>query len=224
MKDSLQNITDILAEPSTAFARLKSEPKWGLALVIFCLFSAGIAWVMFPFTEQIIHQQMVEEGVPSEQMEISMTVARIATPIGALVAPIIWLLAISAVLTLVARLLSINDAIKFKHIYAAVVHTSLISILIALVNTALLVVFRDVEAIKSAADMKMIPGLHLLLGASENVKLLTFLSYFNPLSLWYLAVLAIGIRVYADTDKTKAYVGAIIIWLLGIAPEVIFVS
>ena len=224
MKDSLQNITDILAEPSTAFARLKSEPKWGLALVVFCLFSAGIAWVMFPFTEQIIHQQMVEEGVPSEQMEISMTVARIATPIGALVAPILWLLAISAVLTLVARLLSINDAIKFKHIYAAVVHTSLISILIALVNTALLVVFRDVEAIKSAADMKMIPGLHLLLGASENVKLLTFLSYFNPLSLWYLAVLAIGIRVYAETDKTKASVGAIIIWLLGIAPEVIFVS
>ena len=224
MKDSLQNITDILAEPSTAFARLKSEPKWGLALVIFCLFSTGIAWVMFPFTEQLIHQQMVEEGVPSEQMEISMTVARIATPIGALIAPIIWLLAISAVLTLVARLLSISDAIKFKHIYAAVVHTSLISILIALVNTALLVVFRDVEAIKSAADMKMIPGLHLLLGASENVKLLTFLSYFNPLSLWYLAVLAIGIRVYAETDKTKAYVGAIIIWLLGIAPEVIFVS
>ena len=224
MKDSLQNITDILAEPSTAFARLKSEPKWGLALVIFCLFSAGIAAVMFPFTEQIIHQQMVKEGVPSEQMEISMTVARIATPIGALVAPIIWLLAISAVLTLGARLLSISDAIKFKHIYAAVVHTSLISILIALVNTALLVVFRDVEAIKSAADMKMIPGLHLLLGASENVKLLTFLSYFNPLSLWYLAVLAIGIRVYAETDKTKAYVGAIVIWLLGIAPEVIFVS
>ena len=224
MKDSLQNITDILAEPSTAFARLKSEPKWGLALVIFCLFSAGIAWVMFPFTEQIIHQQMVEEGVPSEQMEISMTVARIATPIGALVAPIIWLLAISAVLTLVARLLSINDAIKFKHIFAAVVHTSLISILIALVNTALLAVFRDVETIKSAADMKMIPGLHLLLGASENVKLLTFLSYFNPLSLWYLAVLAIGIRIFAETDKTKAYVGAIIIWLLGIAPEVIFVS
>ena len=114
--------------------------------------------------------------------------------------------------------------IKFKHIFAAVVHTSLISFLIALANTALLVVFRDVEAIKNAADMKMIPGLHLLLGASENVKLLTFLSYFNPLSLWYIAVLAIGVRVFAETDRTKAYIGAIIIWLLGIVPEAIFVS
>ena len=224
MKESWQNIADILAEPSAAFTRLKSEPKWGLAIVIFCLFSVGIASVMFPFTEQMIHQKMTEEGVPSEQMDISITVARIATPIGALVAPVIWFLVISAILTLAARLLGVNDALKFKHIYAAVVHTSLISLLIGLANTALLVVLRNVEDIKSAADMKMIPGLHLLLGPIENVKLLTFLSYFNPLSLWYLVVVAIGIRVFADTDKTKACIGAIIIWLLSIAPEVIFVS
>ena len=224
MKDSLQNIVDILAEPSAAFARLKSEPKWLLAMVIFCLFSIGIAWAMFPFTAQMMDQKMMEEGVPSEQIEIAKTVARISTPIGALVAPIIWLLAISTILTLTARLHGLNDVIRFKHIYAAVVHASLISILIVLVNTALLVVFRDVQDVKSVADMKMIPGLHLLLGASENVKLLTFLSYFNPLSLWYLAVLAIGIRIFTGTDKTKAWIGAIIIWLLGIVPEAIFVS
>ena len=224
MKDSLQNIADILAEPSAAFIRLKSEPKWVLAMVIFCLFAVGIAWATLPFTEQIMHQQMTEVGVPSDQIEISIKIARIFATIASLVAPIIWLLAISAILTLAARLFRINDAIKFKHIYAGVVHTWLISFLIALVNTALLVVFRDVEDIKSVADMKMVPGLHLLLGSSENVKLLTFLSYFNPLSLWYLAVLTIGIRVFTGTDKTKACFGAIIIWLLGIAPEAIFVS
>ena len=224
MKDSLQNIVDILAEPSAAFTRLKSEPKWLLAMVIFCLFSVGIAWAMFPFTAQIMVQHMMEAEVPAEQIEISTKIGQIFGLIGALVAPIIWLLAVSAILTLAGRLFAIDDAIKFKHIFAAVVHTSLISFLIALVNTALLVVFRDVEAIKSAADMKMIPGLHLLFGSIENVKLLTFLSYFNPLSLWYLAVLAIGVRIFADTDKTKAWIGAIIIWLLGIVPEAIFVS
>ena len=224
MKNSWQNIVDILAEPSAAFTRLKSEPKWLLAMVIFCLFSVGIAWGMFPFTEQLIRQQMTEAGMDAEQMEIPIKVARIATPIGALVVPIIWLLAISAILTLAARLLAVNDTVKFKHIYTAIVHASLISLLIALVNTALLVVFGEVENIRSAADMKMIPGLHLLLDGSENVKLLTFLSYFNPLSLWYLAVLAIGIRVFADTDKTKACFGAIIIWFLSIVPEAIFVS
>ena len=224
MKDSLQNIADILAEPSAAFTRLKSEPKWLLAIVIFCLFAVGIAWAMLPFTEQIMYQALAEAGISSEQIDISIKIGRIFGLIGSLVAPIIWLLAASAILTLAARLLGLNDAIKFKHIFAAVVHTSLISFLIALVNTALLVVFGDVESIKNAADMKMIPGLHLLFSSIENVKLLTFLSYFNPLSLWYLAVLTIGIRVYTDTDKTKACVGAIIIWLLGIIPETIFVS
>ncbi len=223
MKNSLQNIADILAEPSAAFIRLKSEPKWLLAMVIFCLFSIGIAWAMFSFIEQIMHQKMTEtEMLSSDQIETAIKVGRIFALIGSLVAPIIWLLAISAILTLAARLFGINDAIKFKHIFAAVVHTSLISILIVLVNTALLVVFRDLEDIRRTTDMKIIPGLHLLFGSSGNTKLLTFLSYFNPLSLWYVAVLAIGIRVFAGTDKTKACFGAIIIWLLGIVPEVIF--
>ena len=222
MKNSLQNIADILAEPSAAFIRLKSEPKWLLAMVIFCLFSVGIAWAMFSFTAQIMVQKMMEEGAPSEGIEIAIKIARVFVLIGSLVAPIIWLLAISAILTLAARLFAINDAIKFKHIFAAIVHTSLISILIVLVNTALLVVFRDVEDISRTTDMKIIPGLHLLFGSSGNTKLLTFLSYFNPLSLWYVAVLAIGIRVFAGTDKTKACFGAIIIWLLGVVPEVIF--
>ena len=113
MKNSLQNIADILAEPSAAFARLKSEPKWLLAMVIFCLFSIGIAWAMFSFTEQIMHQKMTETEMSSDQIEIAIKIGRIFALIGSLVAPIIWLLAISAILTLAARLLAINDAIKF---------------------------------------------------------------------------------------------------------------
>ncbi len=224
MKDSWQNIADILAEPSAAFARLKSEPKWIIAFIIFCLFSVGLTWVTYPFTEQMIQQQMIDDGVPADQIEIAKIFSKIFVFAAALAAPIIWLLAASAILTLAARLFGLNNAINFKHIYAALVHSSLISILIFLVNTALLVVFRDVDDIKNAADMKIIPGLHLLLGPSENVKLLTFLSHFNPLSLWYLAVLAIGVRIFADTDKTKACFWAVIIWLLGIAPEIIFTS
>ncbi len=224
MKGSWQNIADIFAEPGAAFTHLKSEPKWVLAIVIFCLFSIGIAWAMFPFIEQIMYQQLTEEGVPSDQIEIAKKITQISTFIAPPVGSILWFLILSAILTLSTRFLAINEAIKFKHIYAAVVHTSLIGILIALVNTALLVVFGDVEGIKNITDMQMIPGLHLLLGSSENVKLLMFLSHFNPLSLWYIAVIAIAIRVFTDTDRTKACFGAIIIWLLSIAPEVAFVS
>ena len=114
MKNSLQNIADIFAEPNAAFARLKSEPKWLLAMVIFCLFAVGIAWATLPFTEQIMHQKMMGEGVRSEQIEIAKKMAQISFLISSLVvAPIIWLLAISAILTLAARFIGINNAIKF---------------------------------------------------------------------------------------------------------------
>ena len=114
MKNSLQNIADILAEPSAAFARLKSEPKWLLAMVIFCLFAVGIVWATLPFTDQIIHQQMTEAGVPSDPIEISIKIARIFTLIGSLVAPIIWLLAISTILTL-EPVLKVGETIIFCH-------------------------------------------------------------------------------------------------------------
>lgn len=33
MRESWQNIRDLIAEPSALFTRLKSEPKWGVAFV-----------------------------------------------------------------------------------------------------------------------------------------------------------------------------------------------
>ena len=50
--------------------------------------------------------------MPAEQIEISKKIGQIFGLIGSLVAPIIWLLAISAILTLAGRLFRINDADK----------------------------------------------------------------------------------------------------------------
>ena len=107
-------------------------------------------------------------------------------------------------------------------------HISLIGSVIQLVNTALLLVFRNVEEVATAIDMKMIPGLHTLaaplLARSENVKLLTFLSHINPASLWVIAVTSIAVSVLAEMDRTQARIASVIIWLISIVPEVIFTS
>ena len=67
----------------------------------------------------------------------------------------------------------------------------------------------------------MIPGLHLLLGSGANPKLGMLFSYINPLSLWIIAITAIAISVLADVEKTRACVATVILWLIGILPEVI---
>lgn len=227
MKESLQNIGNIIAEPSTAFSDLKSEPRWGVAFIVFYLFSILIGWAVMPYTAALIDLSLTQGNLQAEEFEAARNVAQIMKDIGVFFFPFFAILGFvvgSAILKLAARFLVKDETLKFRHIYAAVVHISLISCIIQLVNAALLLVFRSPEVVKGAIDFKMIPGLHLLFSSGGNVKLLIFLSHINPLSLWVIVVTAIAIAVFADMPRSKARVTAVILWGISILPEVVFAT
>ena len=227
MKESLQNIGDLIAEPSAAFSRLKLQPRSGIAFIVFYLFTVLIGWAVLPYSEVLMTAQLVEGGLQPEQIEATGNIGQIFKSIGIFIGPIFAILAfiiISALLRLAARFFVEDDTLRFRHIYAAVVHISLIGCVIQLVNAALLLVFRDIEGIKSAVDLKMIPGLHLLLGGGANPKLAMLFSHINPLSLWLIAVMAIAIAVVANMEKSKARAAAVVLWVLSILPEVVFAT
>ncbi len=227
MKESLQNIGDLIAEPSAAFSRLKSQPRWGIAFIVFYLFSVLIAWAILPYSEVLSAAQLMKRDLQPEQLDAAGNISQIFKGIGIFVGPIFAILVfviISTFLKLAARFLTKNGSLEFRHIYAAVVHISLIGCLIQLVNAALLLVFKDIEGVKSTADLKMIPGLHLLLGGGANPKLAMLLSHINPLNLWLIAVITIAIAVFADMEKNKARVAAVILWIVSILPEVVFAT
>ena len=227
MKESLQNIGDLIAEPSAAFSRLKLQPRSGIAFIVFYLFTVLIGWAVLPYSEVLMTAQLVEGGLQPEQIEATGNIGQIFKSIGIFIGPIFAILAfiiISALLRLAARFFVEDDTLRFRHIYAAVVHISLIGCVIQLVNAALLLVFRDIEGIKSAVDLKMIPGLHLLLGDGANPKLAMLFSHINPLSLWLIAVMAIAIAVVANMEKSKARAAAVVLWILSILPEVVFAT
>ena len=227
MKESLQNIGDLIAEPSAAFSRLKLQPRSGIAFIVFYLFVVLIGWAVLPYSETLTTAQLVEGGLQPEQIEAAGNIGQIFKSIGIFIGPIFAILGfiiISALLRLAARFLVVDDTLRFRHIYAVVVHISLIGCVIQLVNAALLLVFRDIEGIKSAVDLKMIPGLHLLLGGGANPKLAMLLSHINPLSLWLIAVMAIAITVVANMEKSKARAAAVVLWVLSILPEVVFAT
>ncbi|MCY3551040.1 MAG: YIP1 family protein [Candidatus Poribacteria bacterium] len=227
MKESLQNIGDLIAEPSAAFSRLKLQPRSGIAYLVFYLFAVLVGWAVLPYTEALTTAQLVEGGLQPEQIEAAGNMGQIFQSIGIFIGPIFAILAfivISALLRLAARFFVEDETLRFRHIYAAVVHISLIGCVIQLVNAALLLVFKDVEGVKSAVDLKMIPGLHLLLGGVANPKLTMLLSHINPLSLWLIAVIAIAITVLADIERNKARAAAVVLWVLSILPEVVFAT
>ena len=227
MKQGVENIGNIIAEPSALFSELKSQPRWGIAFIAFYLVSILIGWAMMPYSETLIDIELAKNDLQSEELEATKNVAQIMKNVGVFIFPLLALLGFiigSAILKLAARVLVKDEALEFKSIYAAIVHISLIGCLIQLVNAALLLVFGNPESVKSAIDLKMIPGLHLLFSSIGNVKLLTFLSHINPLNLWVIAVVAIAISEFTGIEKSRARIAAVILWGLSILPEVIFTS
>lgn len=227
MKESLRNIGELIAEPSAAFERIRVEPKWGIAFLVFYLFNVLMGWATAPYIQALIAEGMTQtNNMSQEQRQAAEMMVGIMTRVGLFLLPlfaVLWFVISSAIFKLAARLGN-NENLTFRHIFAAVVHISLLGCVINLINTALLLVFRDVADVKNAAAMRLLPGLHLLFGSLENAKLLMFLSHINPFSVWIIAVTAIAVAVLADVDKTRARIAAVLIWLVWILPDVLSAS
>ena len=87
MKESLQNIGDLIAEPSSAFVRLRSEPKSGIAFLVFYLIAVFVGWAVLPYTEALTTAQLVKKGLQPEQIEAAGNIGQIFKSIGIFIGP-----------------------------------------------------------------------------------------------------------------------------------------
>jgi hypothetical protein len=193
-----------------------------MAFVAYCFLAVVLSWTTAPFTEQLLYQRLSKNEVPVESIEFKRATSFVVLLVPALIVSIVTWLVMSGILTIVARIFRINTALKFRHIYAAFLHTAVIRALIFFVNTGMLPVFRTVEDVETLIDLKVIPGLHMLVGASENIVLLTFLSNVHLLSVWQIFIITVAVAILAEVNKAKACVAAVIIWLLRVGIEVAF--
>ena len=151
MKESLRNIGNIIAEPGAAFSQLKSQPRWGIAFVVFYLFSILIGWAVMPYTATLIDVGLAKNDLQGDAVEAARNVTQVMKSIGVFIYPLFAVLGFiigSTLLRLAARFLVKDETLKFGHIYAAVVHLSLINCIIQLVNAALLLVLAILKALK----------------------------------------------------------------------------
>ena len=219
MKDSLQNVVDILINPKAAFTRLKYKPQWVTVFTIYCILSFVLAWTLLPYTQKLLAARTVDTLSYS-----SKTLSVISLTLTSTVYTILMAILLSVVLTITTQIAKIKSDIKFKHIYAAFFHIMLIRTMTFLVNAGLLPVFRDIDDIHTIIDARVIPGLHLLAGSLQNQHLLMFLAYINPVAVWYVFVLTIGIHIFAEVSKGKALFVALIIWLFRMSLDTTFVA
>ena len=222
MKESWQNLIDLIANPKATFTRLKSKPKWGVAFGVFCFLVVVLAWIVFPFTQKFINPQYVSSLADVELFGSTKAASMVFVAVGGIILGVLCAVVFSIILTVVSRVFKVNEALKFKHIFAAWWHTILINPLVFFINIAFLPVFRRVEDIETVVDMRIIPGVHMLVTSIENPYLLFFLSYVDILGIWSIFVLTVAVSTLAEINKTKACLTAVIIWLLRIGVDTLF--
>ena len=222
MKESWQNLIDLVANPKATFTRLKSRPKWGVAFGGFCFLVVVLAWIVFPFTQRFINPQYAGSFAHIELFGSTKAASMVFVAAGGILLGILCAVVFSIILTVVSRVFKVNAALKFKHIFAAWWHTILINPLVFFINIAFLPVFKRLEDIETVVDMRVIPAIHMLVTSVENPYLLFFLSYMDILSIWNIFVLTVAVATLAEVSKTKACLTAVIIWMLRVGVDTFF--
>lgn len=222
MKESWQNLIDLIANPKATFTRLKSKPKWGVAFGVFCFLVVVLAWIVFPFTQRFINPQYAGSLTDIELFGSAKATSMGLVAVGGVVLGVLCAVVFSIGLTMVSRVFKVSEALKFKHIFAAWWHTILINPVIFFINIAFLPVFKRLEDIETVVDMRVIPGVHMLVTSVENPYLLFFLSYIDILGIWSIFVLTVAVSILAEVSKTRACLTAVIIWLLRIGVDTLF--
>ena len=222
MRESWRNLIDLIVNPKATFTRLKAKPKYGVAFLVFCFLVVVLAWMVFPFTRKFLNPQYASRLADIELFGSTKAVSMGFVAVSGIVLGILCAVVFSMILIFVSRVFKVNEALKFKHVFAAWWHTILINPVVFFSNVAFVPVFRRVEDIEALIDLKVIPGLHMLVPSLENQYLLVFLSFVDILAIWNIFVLTVAVATLAKVNKTKACLTAVIIWLLRVGIDVVF--
>ena len=225
MYRTLKILANIIGKPSAAFRVLKDQPDWFKAFIIIALVSIGIAWAVLPFSQQVGHAKMLESSLDAPQTEQNQTTVErlnFLTPLFTPFALLLKCLVSAGILYFGSQFLGSQQALKFKSMFAVVVHAELILVLSNLINAVLLLCFKDINDVQKPIDLQMIPGFHLLFGDHPlGVLKLTLLSQVTPFAIWYLILLSLGVAIVADLKRRKVEWLVVLVWLAGISFRVV---
>lgn len=196
----MRNALNILAVPSEVFERLKLMPRWGAP---FALVTVGY------FILNWLKRCGADLSIAFEPR--TMLLPAISSPIVVL---LVWL-ALALVLSLMAFLVK-GNWVSYKGILSVVAHSGVIYLLGEIVNF-LLTHSRLLDSSLFVVPNRFPIGLDIVLwGREADLYLAVLLHSINLFTVWYLAVLAIGISTVAGLSRAKSAGLVIAIWALGV--------
>lgn len=205
---------DILFDPADLFKRLNDRPNWLSPFVIVTLLAILSTALLAPVMEQLAIKQM-PEGVSAEFQERMLSSILLSKYYSIAIVPVIVLLkwSVSTFLLFGIAILVGADT-SYRKALSVLGHASIVTALDALANVAV-IYLRGLETIHSPNDIQatMLSPAYLL-SASAHPAFRVALENLNLFSLWYFALLGIGLYLTARLSKLQSAFVVGVLWTL----------
>jgi hypothetical protein len=206
----LSRLARVLFSPGAVFAEVDARPNLWRPWLLVSVAYVAVNYLLRPYQQRVTAAMMERLGrpVPADSM-VKALIGSALTPIGVLIVA-----AISGGI-LFALVSAMGGETSFKKMMILVIHTWPI-LLIQQLITVIVLMSRGVASINSPSDMMVSIGLDLAVPADATIGFFTrfVLMGINPLSIWGLVIVAVGLQVLGKAGKGGAWAAAIIHFLI----------
>jgi hypothetical protein len=206
----LARLGRVLFSPGPVFQEVDQRPNFWRPWIIISIIYAAVNYLLRPFQQRVGQMMMEKLGRPAPPDTMVKALISVAlTPIGVLV-----IACISGAI-LYALISAMGGETTFKKMMTLVIFSWPVVIINQLITFAVLS-SRGIGSITGPQDMIVSIGLDLAVPADATIGYFTrfVLAGINPLSIWGLIIVAVGLQVLGKAGKGAAWGTAIIHFLI----------
>ena len=208
------NILSLLFSPRMAVTGIASRPRWITAFLFLSILSVGLFVLAHPFAVQATVAHLPESATAEERNLIARTLSSERT-VDCLFLPVRLLagwFAFGLTLFGMTRAFAPPQAVHIVNVFSLEVHAEFLNVLARAAATLFLWVQRG-----TAVDPAFIPLSVATVVGSNDLLVRSLLNSLNPFTLWYLAVLTMGVRVQAGFSSLKSLLVVVLAWMAATA-------
>lgn len=205
---------EIFVDPLSLFSRVNKRPNWLVPFFIVALIAILCVPLSLPIIRHLVLLQMPEGAGPELQeqllssMKFSMYYGLIGTPVVILLK---WSILAFSLFTIL--ILSGADT-SFRKTLSVLAHASIITTLDGLLNLCVTYA-RGISSIQSPDDMQTtVLSLNTFLNTRGSPVLHVVLDSLSVFSIWYFALLVLGVMATTRFNKTRSAFAVFMIWIL----------
>lgn len=211
----LSRVVDLFFAPRRLFTEIRSDKSWWLpfVLTIVCSLAMSLSAVrLVGFREMAISTMrsdpgtasLLDRNTPVEQRESAIEMTQTTYKVGAASTPLLILLynAVYALILWVGLSALGGSRVRFGSLFAVLLYADLIQDVRAILGTAVLYLMPNPAGFDIQNPFGSNIGYYL--PANFPAAARTFLVLFDGLTIWYLALIALGCSIVAKTSRSTA--------------------